>query len=145
MSLYPCSCCGSRPQGKLSSVTWAWNRADGTRVAFRQRLCLSCFTLYVQGLPMLPPDSEIVCPRCGIGTEHDMDPVYATAFVPTIGRYDFEWATCASCAVEIRNAAEVGAEKLEDRQQGSLGAGASGPQTIAAAQTWASLGRAPLP
>jgi hypothetical protein len=142
VSLYPCSSCGKRPQGKLSSVTWAWNRADATRTAWRQRLCLSCFTLNVQGLPQLSPDQEIVCPRCGIGTASDMDPVFATAFVPTVGRFDFEWATCASCAVEVRRLAQEGAEQLDDRRQDRLGAGGSGPQTYSAAETWAALGGA---
>lgn len=143
MSLYPCSSCGQRATGKLSSVTWAWNRADNQRVAYRQRLCVGCFTVNVLGLPMLPAEAEITCPRCGIGTQNDMDPIYATAFVPGIGRYDLEWATCAPCAVEVRVAAQENAELLADRQQGSLGAGGSGPQTISAGDTWRALGLEP--
>lgn len=143
MSLYPCSACAVRPvQQKLSNVTWAWNLADGTRVAWRQRLCQSCFILNVQAIPLLTPGAPLACPMCGISTEEDMDPVYCTAFLPGAGKFSFEWPTCGACATKLRADAQVGAVRLESRTE-SLGASASGPQTYAAASDWAGLGIVP--
>lgn len=142
MSLFPCSGCGLRTPGKLASVTWAWSLANGSRIAWRQRLCQPCFLERAATIPMPLYDAELTCPMCGEGTKDDMDPVYCTAFVPSVGRFDFEWPTCAKCAVGMRLKAEEGAVRLEDRTV-SLGAGASGPQTITASDTWRALGIEP--
>lgn len=142
MSLYPCSACGQRAQGKLANATWAWNLADGTRVAYRQRLCTGCFILNVQGIPMLSPEQPLTCPMCGIGTAEDMDPVYCTVFVPGAGKFSFEWPTCAPCAANLRGKAQENAQRLESRDE-SLGATGPGPQTYSSSDVWASLGLVP--
>jgi len=148
VTLYPCSACGARPSGiKLSSVTWAWNNADGQRSAWRQRLCAGCYAQRILSLPLLAPEAALVCPLCGIGLEPpDMDPVYATSYVPGFGKIDHEWPTCGACAVQLRSSAQENALRLEDRrdQFGGLG---PGPRTdtgpIPAADVWASLGLRP--
>lgn len=149
MSLYPCSACSVRPAGqKLASSTWAWNRADGSRAAWRQRLCVGCVAQRVLALPMLESDQDLTCPACGISTEQDMSPIYATVFVPGSGRFDFEWPFCPPCAATYQGYAQVGAEQLEDRRE-SFGGLGSGPQTdhvpASAAATWESLGIVPRP
>lgn len=138
MTLIHCSYCGERPGTKLSQVTFAWQRADRQRTAYRQRLCAGCFAQNVLGLdkPVVPSD-PLTCPSCGIDTEHDFDAVYATAFLPGFGKITYEWPLCAACAVEIRNRAQVNAEHLEDRQ---LGAPAAAPSPDDATSVWAQLG-----
>jgi hypothetical protein len=142
VSLYPCSMCGARPQGKLASTTWAWNLADGKRVAWRQRLCTQCFILHVQSIPLLPSDAPLACPNCGISTAEDMDPVYCTAFVPGVGKYSLEWPFCGACAVTVRAAAQENAQRLESGDDSS-GAGGSGPRTSSPQSDWAALGIQP--
>lgn len=147
MALYPCSGCGSRPVGvKHASATWAWNDANGRRVAYRQRLCVGCFAQRVLALPLVQADQELTCPYCGISTGEGMDPNYCTAFVPGTGRFDFEWPTCAPCAVQLRTHAQEGGERLEDRldQFGGLGPGPRTPAgPISATTVWDSLGLRP--
>ena len=147
MSLIPCDFCGKRVPEKLAQVTSAWYRADGLRVAFRQRLCTACYCTNI-----LPLDKELnfdalTCPACGIDTSHDMDPVYVTAFVPGGGRQQFEFPTCAACAVEIRNRAQHGAVKLEDK--GRVEGPSAGPSTPTTRESyWTGIGigpREPLP
>jgi len=142
MSLIPCDFCTKRVPEKLAQVTTAWYQADQQRVAWRQRLCTACFCMNV-----LPLDKEmnfdaLTCPACGISTDHDMDPVYVTAFVPGGGRQQFEFPTCAACAVEIRNRAQHGAVKLEGSE--SRGASASSPSTPPTRESyWSNLGIRP--
>ena len=142
MSLFPCSACEQRSPGKLSNVTWAWTLADGTRTAWRQRMCQPCFILNCGTMPMPLWNEELRCPSCGERTANDMDPMYCTAFVPGVGRFDFEWPTCGKCAVSMREKAQKNAQHLEDRRE-SLGAGASGPQTYSGSDVWKALGLEP--
>ena len=141
MSLIPCDFCGKRVPEKLCQATWAWYQANGDRVAWRQRLCTACYCTNV--LPLnLPMDFEALkCPSCGISTEHDMDPCYATVFVPGGGREQFEFPTCAPCAVEIRNRAQHGASRLEGGERRGAGPGPSTPTTRES--YWSGLGIIP--
>jgi hypothetical protein len=94
---------------------------------------------------MLTPEMALTCPGCGIDTSEGMDPMYATAFVPGTGRFDFEWPTCGSCAVAYRIAAQERAEHLENRQE-QFGGQSSGPQTTyrpSGIETWSGLGLDP--
>ena len=138
MSLIPCSSCGQRVVEKLSQVTWAWQRADRVRVAYRQRLCLACYVANVLGLDVeWMPGQPVTCPACHINSEDDMDPVYATAYVPGSGKLQYELGLCGPCAVEIRNRAMAGAEFLPDRP----GGGVSGaPDTGSRTDAWSQLG-----
>lgn len=115
MSLIPCDFCRKRVPEKLCQVTWAWYDANGDRVAYRQRLCTQCFCTNL--LPMdVPTDFEsLTCPACHISTSEDMDPCYATAYIPGQGKQSFELPTCAPCAVRVRVAAQQGSSRLEDR------------------------------
>ena len=140
MSLYPCSACSERVPGKLSQVYWAWIRADGVRVAYKQRLCLKCFSVTLLGLIPSALENLVTCPACGISTVDDMDPVYATCYVPGQPQLDLELALCGAHAVEIRNRALAGAETLADRQ-GALGGSSPPPQLPTDA--WAALGILP--
>ena len=139
VSLIPCSADGQRVVEKLCQVTWAWNLADRSRVAYRQRLCVThfCSALLTLDKPWSVGDG-VTCPACGIDTADDMDPVYATAFVPGTGKVQFEFALCPVHAAEVRVAAQVGAERLEDRQDSSRGQAPSTPPP--AELPWAALG-----
>lgn len=142
MSLFPCSSCGQRSPGKYSSATWAWWRADNVRVAYRQRLCVQCFVQNAAGLEGACRDEPLNCPACHTAPGDDMDPCYLTVFIPGVGPVRLEMATCGPCAVEIRNRAMVGAQKLDDRPVQSGGQD-PGPQTDPALQVWRDLGIAP--
>lgn len=143
MSLIPCDFCHQRVPEKLSQVTWAWYRADGVRVAFRQRLCTGCFAQRVLPLDQqLDYANGLTCPVCHISTDDDMDPVYATAFIPGHGRLQLELATCAGCAVKVREVAQEGAAKLEGGRV--EGPSDTSPSTLTTRESyWAALGIAP--
>jgi hypothetical protein len=122
MPLIPCSGCRTRDYDKLSQVTWAWSRADRTRAAWRQRLCVNCFAARVLAIEEpIPADGPLTCPGCHIETEHDFDAVYATAYVPGAGKFRYEFPFCGACAVEVRNRAQQNAELLPERELESRG------------------------
>jgi hypothetical protein len=140
MSLIPCSFCGLRVPGKLSSTTWAWYRADGVRVAYRQRLCLACFASNVVPLEVETRDFSLSCPMCHTDASGDLDAVYATIFVPGMGKITLELPTDPKCAAELRARAQRGAEALESSVFGGLG---PGPQTGTPDSAWGQLGIQP--
>jgi hypothetical protein len=142
MALQPCSACQKRPQEKLSQVTWAWNPQPTKRIAYRQKLCLACFQERFLALDKpIPEIGNIPCPACGIDTGGDMDPVYATAFVPGIGKFTLELALCSADAVEVRVRATENAELLPEREPGS-GARNQAPED-APLTAWERLGIVP--
>jgi len=140
--LKPCSFCGSREPGKHSNATWAWNRADGQRVAWRQRLCVQCYITNVAGLDAALTEEPFSCPICHTEAGEAMDPCYLTIFIPGYGPRRLEMGTCGPCAVEIRNRAQQGGVKLDD-SQASFGGQGQGPQTDPALEVWKSLGIQP--
>jgi len=137
VSLIPCDYCGKRVPEKLAQTSWAWYRADGQRTAYRQRLCTTCFCTTVLPLDKPLDLDELHCPACGESTQHDMDPVYATVYIPGSGKQQFEFPTCPACAAELRTRAQKGAVKLEDRPVGGPG---SGPPTHTTRESyWSSI------
>lgn len=139
--LAPCSYCRKRSESKLAQLTWAWNLADGSRVAWRQRLCIACYATNVLGLDRdTNPEDTLTCPACGVDTEHDYDAVYATAFVPGLGKTRLELPLCAPCAVEVRNRAMLNAERLENRDPVSRG---QAPGSGDTSSPWDKLGITP--
>lgn len=134
MSLYPCSVCHTRGPGKLASVTTAWNRADGTRAAWRQRLCTACFATVILAMPEQAYDAPLTCPACGIGTADDMAPIFCTVFIPSQGRFDYEWPFCPPCAASWQLSVQEGGTLLEDRRD-PLGGLDPGPPTDSPAST----------
>jgi hypothetical protein len=139
VNLQSCTYCGTRPAEKLTQTTWAWLRADRTRVAWRQKLCVACFVTNV--LPLEQPleaGTRLTCPGCHIDTEDDFDAVYVTSYVPGTGKFAIQAPLCGACAVEVRNRAQKNAERLEDRQPGS---GAAAPEsTPTQVDAWTALG-----
>jgi hypothetical protein len=115
---FRCSSCGTRPRAKLAQLYWAWFRADGERTAWKQRLCVDCTDSQLRTLlasSQAASFDSTMCPSCGADASEDLDPIFLTLYVPRQERLDFELTTCASCAARIRVAAQVGAEKLENR------------------------------
>lgn len=139
MSLIPCDSCAKRVPEKLSQATWAWYGPEGVRVAYRQRLCTACYVTHV--LPYDKPleMDALTCPGCGIGTDHDMDPVYATVYVPGAGREQFEFPTCSACAGIMREFATATGTRLENRERVE-GPGASPSTPTTRESYWASIG-----
>jgi len=142
MSLIPCDSCRKRVAEKLAQTTWAWYDQEGHRVAYRQRLCTACFAAQV--LPYdRPLDMDaLTCPGCGISTDQDMDPCYATAYIPGSGKLQLEIPSCAACAPILREHAQVGAQKLSDRERVE-GPGASPSTQTTRESYWASIGVLP--
>jgi hypothetical protein len=142
MSLIPCSVCAERTPEKLASVTWAWWSSDSERVAVRQKLCTACYCATALVLTAAVQTNPYDCPVCHRDATSAMSPVYMTAFLPGVGRVRAEMASCTDCATEIRERALVGAVKLEDRADQSLGQD-SGPTTDPALDAWKALGILP--
>jgi hypothetical protein len=141
VSLIACSYCRERPTEKPAQVTWAWNPRPKERVAYRQRLCLTCFATNVLGLDKpIEPTGPLTCPACGVDTEHDLDPVYCTAFLPGVGKMTLELPLCGTCVVEVRVRAQTNAELLPEREPESRGLA---PGNSPASSPWARLGIVP--
>jgi hypothetical protein len=139
--LIPCSFCRQRSDEKLCQVTWAWNPRPKERLAYRQRLCVTCFCTNVLALDKLyEPDARLSCPACGIDTEHDMEPVYVTAFVPGTGKITFEFPLCSTHAVDVRVNAQTNAELLPEQPPESRGLA---PSTTPPVTAWDRLGITP--
>jgi hypothetical protein len=136
-----CSQCGESQKEPLTWTVWAWNRADGVRVAYKQKLCLTCVSTVVAPLYVASENPLMVCPRCGIDTKEDCDPIYC-AFIPRgLGKMNIEAPTCGPCAVHLRNFAQTGAEYLEDRNTSSRGQDLA--PRYGGLETWVALGLLP--
>ena len=141
--LVPCDGCGSREKGKNAWLVWAWNRADNVRVAYRQRLCITCYATNVVPLIIESDNGLLQCPVCHSDATEQLDPIYLTYITPGSAKSQAEMATCGPCAVEVRIRAQKGAELLEDRLQG-VGAASAAP-THTATSAWDALGLRSLP
>jgi hypothetical protein len=118
MSVYPCAGCGQRVPGRLASLYTAWFLADGSRTAWKQRLCASCVGSQLKPLlaAALEPSPDVTaCPACGKDASNDLDPIYLTLYLPKQESREFALTTCASCAVKLRLRLQDRAERLPDR------------------------------
>lgn len=123
-----CTVCGLRPESKFAQTTWAWVGADGHRAAWRNRLCIGCYSEHVLAIDKPQSASErLTCPGCGQDTEDDYDAVYITAFLPGLGPERFEWPLCDSCAVRIRAWVQEHAWQLQEQEPESRGQAPSTP------------------
>jgi len=142
VSLLPCALEGKKARGKLATLYWAWNLADGARRAYRQRICADCFRGWPGPLLAMALGAEdaLICPACSAPTVDDMDPVYCTYFLPGMPKGSAEMPMCAKCAVHARAQAMQGADLLEDRGPSSV---ASATDPTPSADVWASMGLVP--
>ena len=137
MQLIKCSIDGERPKEVPATIFWGWRTPDDTRHSYRQRLCLTHYAMNVLALEAHEQGEELTCPSCGIRTEEDYVPVYASIFRKGIGRVDLTLALCMPCAIKVRSNAEIGSEGLPDRD---VGADQPAP-TFSAWETLRALGR----
>lgn len=137
MQLIRCSVCRKRPVEVPMTIFWSWRAANGARIALRQRVCLECYTLRLVLLNLDEDAEELHCPLCGIVTENDYLPVYASVFKKKAGREDWSLPLCSKCFDSLRQFASEGSESLPDRD---VGAADSAP-TYSAEATFAALGR----
>lgn len=122
MALARCQGCGDRIQDKPFRVYFHWQRADGVRLGYKARLCLTCFASKLAPLDIdRDAQNRLTCPSCGIDTEDDYDAVYANAFVPRYGMRRIEAPFCNACAANYRLWVQAGSERLEDSGEGPRG------------------------
>jgi hypothetical protein len=122
VSVYPCSACGRRVPGRLASLYSAWFLADGSRTAWKQRLCVGCVSERLR--PLLAAASQAspdvtACPACGGNASDQLDPIYLTLYLPKQEPREFALTTDASCAVTLRLGLQERAERLPDRNGSS--------------------------
>ena len=113
---------GCEPQSE--PLTWtvsAWVRADGTRVAYKQKLCLTCVSGTLAPMHVACERPEMTCPGCGLSTEADMDPVWITWIPKGVGTLHTDAPFCGACAARYRIWAQEGAQKLERDDEGLRG------------------------
>jgi hypothetical protein len=140
MSVYPCSRHGQRAPGKLASVYWAWFLADGTRRAYRERLCVPCYAQYVVSFAIEAQNAPENCPVCHTAVNGDADPCFATSYRPGNEPDEIMFNTCGVCAVEMRAPIVAGGIPLDDR---TLGTSGEGPRPLTQASptaAWDTLG-----
>lgn len=137
MSVYPCAVCGQRVPGKLASIYWAWFKSDGERSAFKQRSCAPCIAERLRAVLRSANEASpavSMCPVCGTDSSGDLDPIYATVFLPKQEPREYALTTCATCAVGVRAWAQEGAQPLADR-----GGISQGPRPSAPDADWGSV------
>jgi hypothetical protein len=139
MALRPCSSCGQRVAGKLTSLYWSWNLADRSRRAYLQRLCGACFSRFVLPFWAYVAETPLLCPACHSPVEEDMDPVFCKLYVPGQPEHELELPLCPRCAADLRNHALVGAEILPDRE---AAVGGQAPN-LTSTNVWDALGLNP--
>lgn len=139
MSLFPCHGCQEKVPEKLATLYWAWVRADGSRVCYRQKLCVSCVSTRVLPFWVSVLADMFHCPSCHTPSEDDVDPIYVTLYAPGMPEDKQDWATCGVCAVAIRNAALERSTLMPDRNTGVEGP-SHGPSTDARVAPWAAIG-----
>jgi hypothetical protein len=136
MSVFPCGICQKRKPGKMATIYWAWFRADNVRVAYRQRSCADDFLPFWAEWVSKALATDASCPGCGGSVGVDTDATYATIYLPKRDPVEAMVPTCSACAVRLRNLAQVGAMKLEDR-----GGEDGGPRPpTSATSAWDALG-----
>ena len=133
-----CTHCAGTQSEPLFWAVGAWNRADGVRVAYKQRLCLTCVATKVAPLQVHSDTNVMTCPGCGIDTAQDWDAVYLTWIPKGVGTLRAEAPFCGACAAVFRVWWQEGGELLEDREASFRGQEAA-PE-YSASQTLASLG-----
>jgi hypothetical protein len=124
MSVYPCAGCGQRVPGRLASIYSAWFLADGSRTAWKQRLCAPCVRSSLRNMLASAADSTsavTACPACGSESASDLDPIYLTVYLPKRDPREFALTTCGPCAVRLRLSLQDRAERLPDRNGGDTG------------------------
>lgn len=119
---------------------WAWNRADGQRVAYKQSVCADCAREHYAEIIARSFEPILVCPACGISTVDDYDGVYLKYYFPGMPAGTAEMPLCGPCAVALRNKAQTGAVRLEDR---GVGVGGPQPTDTSSELAWAALGLDP--
>lgn len=136
-----CDVCRKRPTAKPAQVTTAWLDRLRQRHAYRQRVCIDCYTTRVLAYEQeITPDAPLTCPACGIDTDHDYQAIYVTAFLPGVGKVAHEFPFCGAHFDQYRVMATENAERLEDRGPQSRG---QAPGTPPPESPWAALGIEP--
>lgn len=138
MIVKTCTQCGGTQREALFWAVAAWQRADGVRVAYKHRLCLTCAASRLAPMQTHSDEQGMTCPNCGIDTSQDYDAVYVTWIPKSIGTLQLEAPFCGPCAAIFRIWWQSGSEELEDRQR-SVEGRPDAPQPNAA-QLAAALG-----
>jgi len=141
MSLFPCSLCKLRKPGKLANAYWAWFNQDGSRSAWRVRLCLGCapehLATLVSNSQLNPENSSVfACVSCGADASEDSSPMYCTLYLPKQEPTEYAVQLDSACAVRLQAMISTNAERLPDR--GGVVRGPS-PDTSA----WDAIGLSP--
>lgn len=125
-------------EGPLFWTVCAWFRGDGVRVAFKQKLCLTCVAARIAPLQVHSDSNTMTCPNCGIGTSDDYDAVYVNWVQKGMGQLNAECPFCGPCAAMFRAWFMENAERMDDRPLESRGQVAA--PRYDANQTLAALG-----
>lgn len=133
--------CGEAVRERLTWAVWAWNRADGERVAYKQHLCMACVAEAIAPIYVACEKNELTCPACGIDTSDDYDAIYCTFIPRGLGQMKLEAPMCGACAAALRMRAMEGAERLENRDPQVRGREEA--PNLDASSPWAALGLVP--
>jgi hypothetical protein len=128
VSLYPCSSCGQRQKGRLATFYNAWFDEQGERVCYRQRLCVPCVMLLreiLSGTQCENSSAVACCPMCGSDSSANQSAIYLTVYLPKQEAREYALTTCTSCAMNLHESLQVGAQLMADRPGGEAGAPAS--------------------
>lgn len=122
----------------MATFYWAWFLVDGSRSAWKQRVCVECAPDYLRQFSKTVSAARtstdpFACLSCGASAEHDSDPVYLTLYVPGREPEEHELQLDAACAARLRIPIVSSGERLPDRQQQ-----VRGPSALSSA--WGAIG-----
>lgn len=142
MSVYPCTMCKQRRPGKLATAYWAWFEEDGSRSAWRVRLCLGCapqhLSILLDSSSLTLDNSNVFsCVSCGADASEDSAPMYCTLYLPKREPTEYALQLDSACAVKLRATISTNSERLPDR-----GGVVRGPSPDISA--WDAIGLAPI-
>lgn len=141
MIVKTCSQCGETQKESLCWTVAAWQTGDGQRVAYKQKLCLTCQAGKLAPLQVHSDNEGMLCPACRKDTAQDYDAVYLTWIPKGVGMLQAELPFCNVHAAEFRIWFKEGALELDDQDR-SIGGRTSAPR-YSAAETLAALGIRP--
>jgi hypothetical protein len=126
VSVFPCSMCGNRTFGKLANIYFAWFLPNGDRSAVKARFCVDCYKTEYMPYGLAALESAESCPSCHSGVGSDVEPIYATVYLPGKDPREVLLPFCGPCSLRIRAQLYDRGQKLPNRE--SVGAGGPPPR-----------------
>jgi hypothetical protein len=125
-----CSIGGERVRGRVASFYWSGWAGDGSRDAWKQRVCKAHYTEesadWLDGArAAFDADGSASCFSCDQAAPAELVEYFCTLFVPGGVAERFTVAACLKHTNDLNKRARAGADPLPDRTDTSMSGGTS--------------------